>query len=57
VIIYSRFIRPVMPAGNVRNTRAYIAPSIEKEQARNKPVPRVVPIKPAEAGSRLNIRP
>jgi hypothetical protein len=48
MLIYTRFIRPVMPIGSVRNVHTYIAPTLEKAQRNEKLPPKLVPIKPTE---------
>ena len=55
MIIYTRFIRPAMPAGNVRNVPAYVAPIVEKTKRKGELPLRVVPITPKEAGVRLPV--
>lgn len=53
MIIYTRFIRPAMPAGNVRNVPAYVAPIVEKTKRKAVLPLRIVPTPPKEAGVRL----
>lgn len=57
MIVYTRFIRPTMPAANVLNVPAYVAPTVEKAQRRVELPTKVVPIKPQALGARLHICP
>ena len=57
MIIYTRFIRPVAPVGNVRNVNTYIAPALEKAQRNEKLPPKRVPSKPGEIRGHASGRP
>ena len=57
MIIYTRFIRPPMPTGNVRNVPAYVAPIVERLKRKAELPLRIVPRQPKALSAALRRSP